>query len=193
MGALIKVREYANPAEILAHARELHRKTWQGNARFAIERQAERQAAAERLAEADRRREEERAAERERVRLELALAHGGALALYEQTIGKERLERGPRVIIERIAKHHGVTAAEITGHGRRAHVMHARFAALAAVREANPLMSTPKIASYFGGRDHTTVLSALKRADLLGAEALSIPKPPAKLETRPQRMKAAKP
>lgn len=183
---MISVREYANPQEMIAHARALHRKTWVENGALAAKRQAE----AERRAAQERAEERARKAERERLSVAAIEAHRPA---YEAAIGKDRLDRNPRRIIERIAEQHGIAPEAITGPSRYAHICHARFAAVAAVREANTKMSLPALAVFFN-RDHTTILNALRKAAALGPEALATPKKPwIKNPTRAELRKAWKP
>jgi chromosomal replication initiation ATPase DnaA len=63
---------------------------------------------------------------------------------------------------EEVAKRHGVRVRDMLGPSRLAHLVRAR-ADLYRVLRAPPFSwSLPAIARFAGGRDHTTILSALK-------------------------------
>lgn len=68
----------------------------------------------------------------------------------------------PRSIIRRVAEKYGVTYADIIGTRRFDHLVSARHEAIRAVRLAHPTYSTLKLGRIFGGRDHTTILHALR-------------------------------
>lgn len=65
-------------------------------------------------------------------------------------------------VIERICKASGVTRGQLLGSTRKAEVCEARFAAMVAMRNSH--LSMPAIGKALGGRDHTTILHGLKRA-----------------------------
>lgn len=65
-------------------------------------------------------------------------------------------------IIREIAEKYGVAAHEIVGRAQRPHVMTARDAAIAAVREAYPKRSLARIGQDFN-RDHSTIITSLRR------------------------------
>jgi len=67
-----------------------------------------------------------------------------------------------RLAIEHAAQAFAVSTAEIAGRVRRKPVSRARYAALAIVRDASGIGLIP-LGRLFGGRDHTTVLDALRR------------------------------
>ncbi|HEU4906072.1 MAG TPA: chromosomal replication initiator protein DnaA [Solirubrobacterales bacterium] len=74
-------------------------------------------------------------------------------------------------IQERVAGAFGVSRAELVGSGRSSVVLRARQVAILLTRESTDL-SLPQIGRLYGGRDHSTVLNALRRAeDALGADA----------------------
>jgi len=74
-------------------------------------------------------------------------------------------------IQERVAGAFGISRAELVGSGRGAVVLRARQVAILLTRESTEL-SLPQIGRLYGGRDHSTVLNALRRAeDALGADA----------------------
>ncbi|MFN7400330.1 MAG: helix-turn-helix domain-containing protein [Sandaracinobacter sp.] len=60
----------------------------------------------------------------------------------------------------------GQPLQDILGPYRAHDCVRARFAAIWVVRQALPL-SLPQIGRAFGGRDHTTIISALRRAEEL--------------------------
>ena len=66
-------------------------------------------------------------------------------------------------IIRRVSEKHGVSVQEIKGPRRERHVVEARFKALALAYDLRPDLSLVQIGREFGGRDHTTVLKALRR------------------------------
>lgn len=75
----------------------------------------------------------------------------------------EILDRTPaRVIIERVAELHRMTAGDILDQGRSRKYIEARFDAIAAVRLAYPEKSTPWLGRLFH-RDHTSILHALEK------------------------------
>jgi chromosomal replication initiation ATPase DnaA len=61
-----------------------------------------------------------------------------------------------------VADKHGLTLAELLGPSRVRKVAHARQEAMALVHHEHKL-STVRVGQLFGGRDHTTVLHALKQ------------------------------
>lgn len=67
-----------------------------------------------------------------------------------------------RDIIEAAAHTHDLTLADIVGKGRTADVIDARHAAIKAVAEARPNVSSPALARWFG-MHYTTVLYVLGR------------------------------
>lgn len=68
-----------------------------------------------------------------------------------------------RLIQERVAEAFGVTVEAIRGQRRTADVVTARFAAILLAQESAPL-SLAQIARRFGGRDHSAILYAGRRA-----------------------------
>jgi chromosomal replication initiator protein len=61
-----------------------------------------------------------------------------------------------------MARFYKVTVDEIKSERRGREVIQPRHEAMALIRESTP-WSLPKIGKFFGGRDHTTVLSAIRR------------------------------
>jgi chromosomal replication initiation ATPase DnaA len=66
-------------------------------------------------------------------------------------------------IIREVAQRHGMTPAAITGQGRSKVIVAARFEAIALTYIERPDLSLPGMGRMFGGRDHTTILHALRR------------------------------
>jgi hypothetical protein len=65
-------------------------------------------------------------------------------------------------LVATIAKRHGVTFQDIMGPCRRAKIVAARFEAIVAVAQVRYMWSLPQIGRFFGDRDHTTILHAIK-------------------------------
>jgi len=94
--------------------------------------------------------------------------------LIAELIPRTSAVAGPTAIEEiqqRVAGAFGISRAELVGSGRSATVLRARQVAILLTRESTDL-SLPQIGRLFGGRDHSTVLNALRRAeDALGSDA----------------------
>ncbi|HMJ71857.1 MAG TPA: chromosomal replication initiator protein DnaA [Solirubrobacterales bacterium] len=93
-------------------------------------------------------------------------------------------------IQQRVATAFGISRAELVGSSRAATPLRARQIAILLTREATDL-SLPQIGRLYGGRDHSTVLNSLRRAEAtLSSDAglarqvaelrSSIPSPPGK-------------
>ncbi len=67
-------------------------------------------------------------------------------------------------IQQRVATAFGISRAELVGSGRAATPLRARQIAILLTREATDL-SLPQIGRLYGGRDHSTVLNSLRRAE----------------------------
>ncbi len=67
-------------------------------------------------------------------------------------------------IQQRVAAGFGISRAELVGTSRAATPLRARQVAILLTREATDL-SLPQIGRLYGGRDHTTILNALRRAE----------------------------
>ena len=65
-------------------------------------------------------------------------------------------------LVSAIAKRHGVTFADIMGPCRRAKIVAARFEAIVTVAQLRHTWSLPQIGRFFGDRDHTTILHAIR-------------------------------
>jgi hypothetical protein len=66
-------------------------------------------------------------------------------------------------IVQAVAAAHGVKAEDILGQGRTYKIRDARFEAVAKVYVELPQWTLHKIGSFFGGRDHTTILHAVQK------------------------------
>jgi chromosomal replication initiator protein len=74
-------------------------------------------------------------------------------------------------IQQRVAEAFGISRAELVGGSRAATPLRARQVAILLTREATDL-SLPQIGRLYGGRDHSTILNALRRAEAtVGADA----------------------
>lgn len=69
----------------------------------------------------------------------------------------------PRQIIRAIAGYYGVSAADIAGPRRTARIVRARQHAMIALYLECPNLSLPAIGLHLGGKDHTTVLHAVRK------------------------------
>lgn len=67
-----------------------------------------------------------------------------------------------RQIISETAARHGLRTSDIVGRSLERRVFRARAEALALCREQTRF-SLPQLGDYFGGRDHSTVWSAIRR------------------------------
>ena len=67
-------------------------------------------------------------------------------------------------IQQRVAEAFGISRAELVGTSRAATPLRARQVAILLTREATDL-SLPQIGRLYGGRDHSTILNALRRAE----------------------------
>ena len=127
------------------------------------------------------RRRQEEAARRIPVEREAAPGPYEAIAVIapvKQSL-PDPLAHLPRSIIRRVAAQYGVTYAEVVGRDKFDHIVCARRAAILAVREAHPEYSLLKLGRIFGGRDHTTIIHALRdKAPLhLGMLSTNAPSP----------------
>lgn len=76
-----------------------------------------------------------------------------------------------RIISKVVAWHDGVTIEDVLGKSRQYHIIPARFDAIAAAylncRIDGRRYSLPELGRAFGGRDHTTVLYALRQRGII--------------------------
>lgn len=73
--------------------------------------------------------------------------------------------RSAEKMIREYGKKVGIRYAEIVGKSRCQQVVRARQLLMWEIRKAFPHYSLPQIGRLFGGRDHTTVLHALRAVD----------------------------
>jgi chromosomal replication initiator protein len=101
-----------------------------------------------------------------------ALAHASLMArplsseLIAEVIPGVRSKRPTSVeeIQQRVAEGFGISRAELVGTSRAATPLRARQVAIFLTRDLTDL-SLPQIGRLYGGRDHTTVLNALRRVE----------------------------
>lgn len=67
-----------------------------------------------------------------------------------------------RLIVKEVAAKHGVTVEDLVGRSRVPAIVAARHEAMFRVRKETT-HSLPHIGRLFGGRDHSTVLNAMRR------------------------------
>jgi chromosomal replication initiator protein len=87
--------------------------------------------------------------------------------LIAELIPQRSQQSAPTTVEEiqrQVAATFGISRAELVGTGRTATPLRARQVAILLTREATDL-SLPQIGRLFGGRDHTTILNALRRAE----------------------------
>ncbi|MCJ2051675.1 helix-turn-helix domain-containing protein [Methylobacterium sp. J-070] len=123
------------------------------------------------LAEAQREREQRENEARAQAAFE---ARAEMDALVFQVLDPEQMAREPKRIITRVAEAFGFTYADIVGPRQLAPLVLARWAAIAAVRDAHPDWPLQRLGRAFGGRDHTTIRHAILKMQRIG-----IPQPPA--------------
>jgi chromosomal replication initiation ATPase DnaA len=68
----------------------------------------------------------------------------------------------PQIILRQVARKHGVTLSEMLGPSRKRFIAHARFEAAYRLR-TECRMSLPQIGRRLGGKDHTTIIHALRQ------------------------------
>lgn len=69
----------------------------------------------------------------------------------------------PEEIIDVVANHCGISKKELLDGGRKAHLAMARWAAMQAMRELVPGISSVEIGRVLGGMDHSSVLNGLRK------------------------------
>lgn len=128
----------------------------------------------ERIARLEREAEQRRAFEANKQLVNGISTHGMAHATsYDDTYVVDLIEgdfvlgKPPRpsmtaIINAVLEKHEGITIKDIRAPGRMKKVVAARHEAIAAIRRIRPDLSLPAIGRFFN-RDHTTILSALRK------------------------------
>lgn len=105
------------------------------------------------------------------TKLELDLADARARILYQAELLKtseddeptDRRRSVPDIVAEVLADYPDVTWADVKGIRRCRNLIEPRFACIRAVFDERQDLSLPKIGKIFGGRDHTTILNALRK------------------------------
>lgn len=69
-----------------------------------------------------------------------------------------------QAVIDRIAREHNVTAADIVSPQRTRAIVKARDQAILEVSTRWPWLSLPKLGRIFGNRDHTTIMHSLNKS-----------------------------
>jgi hypothetical protein len=72
-------------------------------------------------------------------------------------------KRRAKNILKDVADRHRVLVGDILGPRRMGEIVRARFEAMNLVAIAFPHWSLPELGRFFGGRDHTTVLHAIRK------------------------------
>lgn len=81
-------------------------------------------------------------------------------------------------IMRAVSKVYDVSVGDLMGARRAASIVFPRHVAMWICRTARPDRSLPDIGRRFGGRDHTTVLHAIRKIDrLIDEGSLTIPEP----------------
>ena len=75
------------------------------------------------------------------------------------------------IVLEVLALNPGITVADLKGRHRRRDVTHVRHLAMYEIYSQRKDMSHPAIGRWFGGRDHTTVLHAVRKIEAMRASA----------------------
>ena len=78
-------------------------------------------------------------------------------------LGADHAVLKPEAIIETVASYYGLSIQDIRGHSRQRPLVTARHVAMYLIRDLLVEYSYPSIASIFGGRNHTTVISAVEK------------------------------
>ena len=81
---------------------------------------------------------------------------------YVNNTRSTRSEISPRTVVERVAKYYQLSVKELKGKSRVSHIKTARQVAMFLLTEELSL-STTKIATEVGVKDHTTVMHGIKK------------------------------
>lgn len=98
-------------------------------------------------------------ARREKKRQELS---DRLIARAEEKYGKTPRSSAIQIMHD-VAAAHGFTYADIIGKSRKVKLVAARVDAIKRVKASDPKKSLPELGRLFGGRDHTTILHALRK------------------------------
>jgi chromosomal replication initiator protein len=88
----------------------------------------------------------------------------------------------PQRLAQRVAQMYGFRLSDLRGASRSRGVVIARHHAMWLVKQRFPYLSLPAIGRMFGGRDHTTVLHALREHPKRVARELTMPDPEEELD-----------
>lgn len=69
------------------------------------------------------------------------------------------------IITDVLQEFPGITYAQVMGSGRSRQIVEARHSCVYAVHKARPDMSFPQLGAIFGGRDHTTIIFAVRKME----------------------------
>ena len=83
---------------------------------------------------------------------------------FPGSISRRQKNITPKTIVEKVAKYYNLTVVEMTGKSRVSNIMTARQVTMYLLSKELGL-STTKIAMEVGVKDHTTVMSGLKRIE----------------------------
>jgi chromosomal replication initiation ATPase DnaA len=72
-----------------------------------------------------------------------------------------------RAVKSMAARHYGVTITDLSGRGKKMPMVRARQISMFVIKTVRPTISLPHIGRKFGGRDHTTVLHAMRQIEKL--------------------------
>ena len=103
-------------------------------------------------------------------------------ALQATDVGRTGSPINSRDILHAAALYYGMRVADLSGQGRHASVARARHVAMYVARKLTA-ESFPELAMTFGGRDHTTVIAAVRKIDELAAEDVELRDDIAAVET----------
>jgi chromosomal replication initiator protein len=90
------------------------------------------------------------------ITIDLARAH-------LTNLGQEQITLKPESVLQAVSAYYGLSVEEIKGEKRLRALVHARHVAMFLMRELLQNYSYPMIASVMGGRNHTTVMSAVEK------------------------------
>lgn len=94
------------------------------------------------------------------------------IAYRQEMLRRERDEEGEgpagkpsirSIVLQVLARHPGISMEAVRGETRERRVVAARQEAMWEVRMARDDLSFPMVGRWFGGRDHTTVLHAVRK------------------------------
>lgn len=90
------------------------------------------------------------------------------ISLWKHDLGRNPPVSAKELAME-IAQRHGFTLEDLRGPSRLRPLVHARQEAMAAIY-ARGNVSLPWVGRFFGGRDHTTVIHAIRQVEKRSAD-----------------------